>query len=375
MNAKRNIVDLAARVDIQINGTRPHDIQVHNDQFYGRILRYGSLGLGESYMDGWWDCKALDEALRRIIISDLGKHIRSNWRQLLAVALPYFMNLQSRRRRAFQVGIRHYDIGNDLYQKMLDERMVYTCAYWKDATNLDEAQEAKLDLVCRKIGLQPDQRVLDIGCGWGSFMRFAAEKYGVRCVGLTVSKKQVELGQQMCAGLPVEFCLEDYRSYQPDESFDHVVSLGMFEHVGVKNYRAFFEIARRLLKPKGLFLLHTIANNISHRVGDAWYAKYIFPNSIIPSLAQISQASERIFRIEDVHNFGSDYHRTLKAWYTNCKEAWPELEETGKYDERFWRMWRYYLLTSAASFQARSNQLLQIVCAPHGVPGEYRSVR
>jgi len=273
--------------------------------------------------------------------------------------------------RAFKVGEQHYDVGNDLYAAMLDKRLVYTCGYWKAAQTLDEAQEAKLDLVCRKLGLKAGQRVLDIGCGWGSFAKFAAEKYGVHVVGVTISKEQIALGQKLCEGLPVELRFQDYRDV--NEQFDHIVSLGMFEHVGIKNYRTYMEVAARCLKDDGLLLLHTIGNNTSNTAGDAWISKYIFPNSILPSAAQITKAYEDIFVMEDWHNFGAYYDLTLMAWFQNIDRAWPQLKD--KYNDRFYRMWKYYLLSCAGSFRARRIQLWQIVLSKKGVPGGYQPIR
>jgi cyclopropane-fatty-acyl-phospholipid synthase len=271
-------------------------------------------------------------------------------------------------RRAWQVGEAHYDLGNDFYQKMLDSRMTYTCGYWENATDLEAAQEAKLDMICRKLDLKPGQRVLDIGCGWGSFMGFAAEHYGVECVGVTISREQAAHGQKLCEGLPVEFRLTDYRNL--DEKFDHIASIGMFEHVGHKNHHAFFDVARRCLKEEGLFLLHTIGKNRRDSTPDPWIDRYIFPNGDLPSLDRISVAVEDQFIIEDVHNFGADYDKTLMAWNENFQAAWPEL--SNRFDERFKRMWEYYLQACAGAFRSREIQLWQLVLSPDGVPGGYR---
>ena len=273
--------------------------------------------------------------------------------------------------RAFQIGRHHYDIGNDLFSRMLDRRMIYSCGYWKNATTLDEAQEAKLDLVCRKLGLCPGMRVLDIGCGWGGTARFAAERYGVAVVGITVSEKQVQLAQEACAGLDIDIRLQDYR--QLDGTFDRVLSIGMFEHVGCKNYRAFMRVVRDRLVDDGLFLLHTIGSNRSVTRTDPWTERYIFPNSMLPSAAQIAAAAEGTLVIEDWHSFGPDYDTTLMHWHRNFVEHWSELVD--RYDERFHRMWRYFLLSSAGSFRARHNQLWQVVLSPSGVPGGYRALR
>lgn len=355
---------------IEINGTHPWDIHVHNDNFYQRVLTQGSLGLGESYMDAWWDCEKLDQFFYRILRANLEDTVKRNWKLLVSVLAARIFNLQSRR-RAFQIGEKHYDLGNELFEHMLDKRMVYSCAYWKGAHTLDEAQENKLDLICQKIGLQPGMRILDIGCGWGSFAKYAADKYSVTVVGITVSKEQVALGQNTCKGLPVEIRLQDYRDI--NESFDHIVSLGMIEHVGYKNYKTYMQCAHKCLKDDGLFLLHTIGGNESVMSGEPWTNKYIFPNGMLPSVKQISSAIEGLFVMEDWHNFSVDYDKTLMAWHRNFVNGWDTLKL--QYDERFYRMWRYFLLSYAGAFRARKNQLWQIVLSKRGVLGGYTSIR
>jgi len=370
MNPRENyIVELLKDADIQINGSRPWDLTVHDERLFDRTLAHGSLGFGEAYMDGWWDCEALDQMLTRIFASEIDRKVR-NWRTGLDVLVARARNAQ-RKSKAFEIGERHYDVGNDLYRAMLDPRMVYTCGYWKDATDLASAQEAKLDLVCKKIGLKPGMRVLDIGCGWGSFAIYAAQRYGVEVVGITVSKEQESLATQRGQGLPVKFRLQDYRDVTG--TFDRIVSLGMFEHVGYKNYRTYMEVAHRLLPDEGLFLLHTIGGNRSVHATDAWVEKYIFPNSMLPSIAQIGSSIEGLFVMEDWHNFGTDYDKTLKCWYANFEKAWSELAD--RYDERFHRMWRFYLLSSAATFRARNNQLWQVVLSKGGLKNGYQSIR
>ncbi len=358
---------LLAKADIRINGDRPWDIRVTDNRVFPRTFAQGSLGFGEAYMDGWWDCEAIDEMLTRVFRSDIEKDIRS-WRTLALMAKSRLFN-QGRVAKAYEIGEKHYDAGNDLYEAMLDTRMVYTCGYWKDARNLDEAQEHKLDLVCRKIGLKEGMRVLDIGCGWGSFAKFAAERYGAQVVGVTVSKEQVELGNKRCEGLPVEIRLQDYRFIEGE--FDRVISLGMFEHVGYKNYKTFMDVCHRVLTDDGMLLLHTIGRNYSVHSTDPWIDKYIFPNSMLPSIEQIGRAAGKLFVMEDWHNFGTDYDKTLLAWYDNIESAWSRLPS---YDDHFQRMWRFYLLSSAATFRARKNQLWQIVYSK-GLPKGYRSLR
>ena len=363
--AERRIDGILAGTTVEVNGPNPWDPQVNNPGFYKRVLVNGSLGLGESYMDGWWDCEQLDEMYNRLLRSKASR--RAFVAYLAPWLLSVFANLQNKA-RAFQVGEEHYDLGNDLYRAMLDEQMIYTCAYWRDADNLDDAQQHKLELVCRKLDLQPGMRVLDIGCGWGGFAKYAAQNYGVEVVGVTVSKEQVKLGEVHCRGLPVELRLQDYRDV--DEQFDAIVSLGMFEHVGHKNHRAYMKVVRRCLKDKCRFLLQTIGKNHSWVGVDPWISKYIFPNGEVPSLRQISAALESLMVIEDVHNFGADYDRTLMAWFDNFHNAWPQLREN--YSERFHRMWKYYLHVCAGAFRARNLQLWQIVISKGAPEGAYR---
>lgn len=355
-----------SKADIEINGNNPWDIQVHNKSMYQRVLAEGSLGLGESYMDGWWDSHCLDEFFNRILRAGLDRDIQS-WKTIFDHLKARLFNFQ-KISRACHVGKKHYDIGNDLYQCMLDELMIYSCAYWPESDTLDDAQRAKLDLICRKLHLKPGMKVLDIGCGWGGTARFAAERYGVSVTGVTISEEQLKLGCDMCQGLSVDIKLQDYRSL--DGKFDRILSIGMFEHVGYKNYRTFMEKTKRLLKEDGLLVLQTIGANRSTVRTDPWIEKYIFPNSMLPSPVQITTAVEGLFVIEDWQNLGPDYEKTLLHWHQNLQENWKDIKH--RYDDRFYRMWNYYLLSCAGSFRARKNQLWQIVLSPSGVPGGYQ---
>ncbi len=368
---KKLVEKLLELADVKINGDRSADIQIHDDRFYKRAVTEVELGMGESYMDGWWDSEKLDELIFKIIRADLLNKVKANLKVALQLAGFYLINMQSRR-RAFIIGEKHYDLGNDLFRQMLDKRMNYSCAYWKNAETLDKAQENKLDLICRKIQLKHGMKVLDIGCGWGGFAKYAAEKYDVKVIGITVSKEQVNLAKEMCKDVPVEIRLQDYRDL--NEKFDRIVSVGMIEHVGHKNYSEYFKIAANNLLDDGLFLLHTIGEVKSTKNTDAWTHKYIFPNGMLPSIAQLSKAIEGKFIIEDLHNFGADYDKTLMAWYKNFNNNWDKLKNN--YSERFYRMWKYFLLSSAGAFRARNkNQLWQIVLSRKGVLGGYNSIR
>lgn len=360
-NAETMIRELLEQAEVEVNGSNPWDIQVNDKRLYDRILQDGSLGLGEAYMDGWWDAHSVDEFIARVLKARLDEKVVNETRYLFQVLRAKLFNRQSSA-RAFKIAEAHYDLGNDLYRAMLDKRLNYTCAYWKKARNLDDAQEAKLDLVCRKIGIHKGMRILELGCGWGSFAKYAAEKYGAEVLGVTVSKEQVALGNELCKGLPVELRLQDYREVKG--TYDAVVSIGVMEHVGYKNYSTYMDVVDRCLKTDGIAFVHTIGGNHSITTGEPFTDKYIFPNGMLPSIAQLGKALEGRFVMEDWQNFGPYYDPTLMAWHANFEKAWPELKKD--YDERFHRMWRYYLLSSAGGFRSRSTQLWQIVFTRQG---------
>jgi len=375
---------MLALADVLIDGDRPWDIKVHDERLYARVLAQGSLGFGEAYMDGWWDSDAVDDLIYHLISSRLDEKV-TPWR-LLPHYLKSKLTNQGRKSKYLEVGEKHYNTGNDLFEAMLDSRMTYTCAYWKGLEskpeNLDGAQEQKLDLVCKKIGLKKGDHVLDIGCGWGSFAKFAVEKYGAKVTGINNSSEQIALIQKKMGNLlktplnpdgSIDVKVMDYRALTGN--FDHVISLGMFEHVGDKNYRTYMETVRRVLKDDGLFLLHTIGHNRASSGVDPWIERYIFPNGMIPQSSKVAHAFEGLFVMEDWQNFGADYDRTLMSWDKNFDKKWVELKGTGKYSDRFYRMWKYYILSCAGAFRARVGiELWQIVLSPRGVPGGYSRV-
>ena len=364
VSAFQRLLDPAGVV---IDGPRPWDPQILDSRALSEVLRRGSLGAGEAFMRSWWDVERLDEFFFRIMRARLNKSKSLRSLDTLKLVAGAWLRNPQGRSRAFDVANAHYNLDNNLFAAMLDKRLTYSCGYWAGTDNLDAAQEKKLDMICRKLRLQSGQRVLDIGCGWGSFCKFAAENYGVDVVGITISKEQLQLARELCLGLPIELRLEDYR--ETTGTFDHIVSIGMFEHVGVRNYRSFFETASRCLKPDGLFLLHTIGGNFTATTTDPWINRYIFPNGQLPSVRQLGEASEGLFVVEDIHNFGVHYDKTLMAWFENFECAWPELKT--RYDDTFFRMWKYYLLQSAGAFRARDVQLWQVVFSGRGAVSGY----
>ncbi len=362
------IESLFVSADIHVNGDRPWDMQIHDNALFARILKGGSLALGESYSDGWWDCEALDQFFYRLFRARLNEKV--NPVTLVAVLQSLFLNMQNRARSLLVIK-KHYDLDVNLYNSFLDPYNQYTCGYFKDTDDLAKAQEQKLDIICRKLMVSPEDSVLDIGCGWGGFARFAAERYGCRVTGITISDEQLGYAREFCRGLPVEIVKSDYRDFRG--VFDKVLVCGMIEHVGYKNHRKLMEMACRSLKGRGLFLLQTIGSNISSRMGDPWINKYIFPNGLIPSARQIVAAAEGLFTIEDWHFLGSHYDRTLMAWYGNFIKNWDRIKSA--YDERFFRTWKYYLLSCAASFRAKVNDLWQVVFSKKGQIRDYACAR
>ena len=370
VSARQKVSSLLRAADIEIGGDRSWDIKIHDDRLYRRVLAEGTLGAGEAYMDGWWDVEQPDEFFTRLLSARIDRELRTP-SMLLQVLLSKFGNRQSRR-RSQQVADQHYNLSNRLYEAMLGPTMQYTCAYYgregEEAT-LDEAQRAKLSLVARKLHLEPGMRVLELGGGFGELSRYLAAEHGCEVFSYNISRQQVEYARALCKGLPVEIRQQDYRDAANESGdFDRVVSVGLMEHVGPKNYRGFFELAKSRLKAGGLALVHTIGGNVSRSTTDPWIARYIFPGGVIPSEAQLTRAKEGQFVLEDWHNFGPDYDRTLMGWHDNFIAAWPELKEIDGLDDRFYRMWRYYLLSCAGAFRSRGLNLWQLVLSPGDVP-------
>jgi cyclopropane-fatty-acyl-phospholipid synthase len=366
MNAKDKVQEILALADIEINGPDPWDIQIHDERFYQRVLSHGSVGLGDSYMDGWWDVPQLDEFFSKVQQAGLHNKVRT-FSVVWLSAKGRLLNRQAKW-RSRRVAHEHYDLGNELYQAMLDKNMQYTCAYWRGAKTLDEAQERKLNLVCRKLYLQPGMKVLELGCGFGGLARYMAKEYDCEVVSYNISREQLRFAREFCEGLPVRFEEKDYREAAREPQFDRVVAVGLFEHIGPKNHRSFLELARSKLKDGGLFLLHTIGATKSLTATDPWIDRYIFSGAVIPSILQLGEALEEVLVMEDWHNFGPDYDKTLMAWWKNFDTCYCTLDKQ-KYDKRFYRMWKLYLMMSAGAFRARRLQLWQIVLSKGNAEG------
>jgi cyclopropane-fatty-acyl-phospholipid synthase len=378
---QRRVFDAFSAAGIRINPLDPHpwDILVKDEnQFVRRIaspLNNGLTALGDMYVEGIWDCEAVSECFYRAFKARLNCRLIWNLPNVVQYLRSRLLNQQTRSKAAHDVA-SHYDLG-PAFEIMLDSTMAYTCAYWKEGvSNLEEAQLAKHDLCCRKLGISPGMALLDTGCGWGGLLKYAAENYGASpCLGVTLSPKQVALGTERCRGLPISLLVQDYRDVRG--TFDRIASIGILEHVGPKNHRAYFQKMHDLLKPGGLLLVHTIGSVIAsptvHLPEMHWINREIFPGAVIPSFGQIGSGGDGLFTALDAQEFGSYYDLTLMAWNKNFERRWPEIEHL--YTPRFYRLWRYYLQLCAAAFRAGKNYRLWQVVFGKEYPGVYQSVR
>lgn len=359
--ARQIIEPLLENAGIRINGPGPQDMCVHDQRIFQRMLRHKNLGLGEGYMQGWWDCENVDGFICRLLKAKADKTVSGS--PILRIAdLPRkFLNLQTIK-GARHVARKHYDLGNDLFMSFLDKNKQYSCAFFLDGDDLEQAQVRKLELICNKLELKPEDTLLDIGCGWGGLAGYAARTRGCTVKAINISREQANYAEKHCKGLPVEIERRDYREVQGQ--FSKIVSVGMFEHVGRKNHRTFMRTVHRLLERRGIFLLHTIGDNESKDRCDPWISKYIFPRGLVPGIGDLARAVDGLFVMEDWHNLGPHYDKTLMAWQDNFEKAWDKLRS--EYGETFRRMWNYYLWSCAGAFRARSMQLWQIVFTKQG---------
>jgi cyclopropane-fatty-acyl-phospholipid synthase len=363
---------------VRVGGDRPWDIRVNRDRLYRRALR-GSLGVGESYIDGDWDCEALDELFRRVLSSDARRYPLVRAAEGLKALQARFTNLQTKR-RSRAVAEEHYDLDHRMYALFLGPWNQYTCCFFDGTDDLERAEVRKLELICDKLELRPGDRLLDIGCGWGGLAKYAAQVRGCEVTGISLSDQQIRYAVEYTKGLPVTIRKLDYRDLPASglAPFDKISIVGMIEHVGYKNYATLMGVVHQMLKPDGLFLLHTIGNCERTQVVDPWIEKYIFRNSMAPAMSQLADAAEGRFVIEAWENYGQHYVPTLQAWYDRFNANWDRIRAlaTAKpFDERFRRMWNYYLMSCKAAFEVEQLHLWQLVMTRRGSGrGVYRRV-
>jgi len=400
---RQAVQKILSPLDIQINGNRPWDMIVYDQETYKRILSEGSLGLGESYINGGWDSLQLDEFFCKLT-KDKPDIKTFNPRVIIPILASKLFNPQ-REGKSKRVIDQHYNLGNHFYTQMLDRNyMQYSCAYFKDTDNLDEAQKNKLELICGKLHLpkkgegQTD-RILEIGSGFGGFAKFATTNYNCEVTGYNISREQAAFSRELTKDLPVKIMELDYRDAivsRNKESFNKVVSIGFWEHAGPKNYRTGMEIVDFCLKPEGLFLLQTIGRHNNHgKRFDSWINYRIFPGGCLPFASEILESSEGLFRLEDVHNFGHYYADTLGAWFKNFDSNWKQFKEENGEEfykklkvsfkdwpdfekdegEKFYRMWKYYLLSCKGAFESGSIDLYQFVFSKGNFSWLYEPVR
>jgi cyclopropane-fatty-acyl-phospholipid synthase len=332
---------------IHLGGDQPWDVQVTDPRFYSSVLLRGSLGFGESYMRGWWHVEDLEEVAYRLSRAGLHWVARALPPHLVALAAASFSNRQTRTDSVNLVD-RHYNLGNDLFRGFLGRSMVYSCAYFDDTESLDRAQELKLDLICRRLGLKAGERLLDIGGGWGEFARHAALHYGCHVTSINIADEQIRHARERCAGLPVEIVKCDYRDLRG--SFDKVAVIAMLTHVGHSNYRRFMTIVHDCLATGGRVLVETLGSRISKVNCEPWTNRYIFPGGVVPSLRQIDRAADGLLARTEVTEFGHHYVPTLRSWNANLHASWPQL--AGRYPETTRLMLGYFFLTVAGAFRA-----------------------
>lgn len=343
---------LLARAGVAVGGARPWDIRVRHPGFFARVRAGGSLAAGEAYADGWWESDRLDEFFHRVFKAGLPERLApapwSGARRLLARLLG----------RAPRGPEAHP--GGEVFRAMLGPTMSFSSGYWRDARGLDEAAEAAMELACRKLELRPGMSVLDLGCGWGAFARHAARTRGVSVVGVDIACERVNAGRELCKGLPVALRVQDHAEVRG--RFDRVVSLGLAEEVGPAGCGGLMAAAARCLKPDGVALIQAAARNAPASRRDPWLERCGFAGGAAPSLSRLVQAMEGRFVVEDVHNLGPHYDRTLMAWHENLERRWHRCRG----DERLYRTLKFSLLASAGAFRARRSQLFQILMSRPG---------
>lgn len=334
--------------DVAINGTRRWDIRVSDDRFFPSVLFQGSLGLGESYLRGWWTCEDLEELFYRLITGGLERISRALPVHMIGRLADRFVNQQTRD-KSLRVAERHYNLGNDLFLSFLGAYKNYSCGLYESTQTLDEAQVAKMEKICHELDLRPGDRLLDVGGGWGEFARFAATRHGCHVTSINIADEQIAYATEYCGDAPVEIRKCDYREISG--RYNKIAVIAMLTHVGYKNYRLFMEVMSRCLEPNGLILIETVGGHVSQTNCEPWTDKYIFPGGMIPSLEQLDRSVEGLFHRTRISEFGLSYVRTLRSWHQNLLAAWPTLRH--RYDDSTRLMFEYFFLSCAGAFRAR----------------------
>ena len=338
-------------------------IQVKNPRFFRRVLAAGNLGLGEAYIDRDFEMEVgtLQEFLTIMVRNRLGERIKLNAPAAVRVAWLRLTNALRGKTRNVQ---RHYDIGDDLFEALLDSTLTYSCGYAKKPTDdLDQLQFNKLDRICRKLGLRRGERLLDIGCGYGGLLIHAAKHYGVSVTGVTISRHHYERAKARAAeqGLTARVDVQFRDFTDLSGKYDKIVSVGMMEHVPRSEYRKYFNQIYKILEPHGVGLVHTIGANAPTNQHDPFIQKYIFPHSNQPRLSEICEQLEiHRLAILDVENMVRHYRYTTERWLENFHANRDRLDAT-RYDDAFVRMWEYYLCCGIAAATASDSALYQVL--------------
>lgn len=357
---------------------KSHDIRLDSclkKSFFRKVYANPSLGLAESYfLDHAWVCDDLVGLIDRIMKADLLSKLSLVMKlRLVLKSLPQFFKtwvFNKVRSKPYEIGQQHYDKGNSLYKEMLgSDDMTYSCGLWDDADDLKQAHLNNFDRACQNMKLKPGMKVLDVGCGNGSFLKYAAEKYGIEGVGITVSEEQAKFAREFCEDLSIKIMVRDYRELGEEffGYFDAIASFGMFEHVGPRNHQTYFKMISKYLKPGARFFFHTIANFKKAIFLDPFIFKWIFPSSYVPTIKQVLNAAKEYFiHIETYDVKAENYAKTLAVWYKRFKDGWESKLRHLYYDkvmqgDSFYKMWCYYLASCQALFKVNGKYVLQVV--------------
>ncbi len=360
------------------------DIRVNDENFFKRIVLYGDIGFGESYMLNEWETSNLTNVISFLLgnmkyiptLSGARKTFSPVNLLKLINRIQHVLNPNSLKGAKQNIS-KHYDLSNEFFSQFLDRTMTYSCALFKDPDDtLEDAQIRKYDSLCKSTKLSKDDHVLEIGCGWGGFAIHAAKNYGCKVTGITISKKQYDLARERvrAAGLEdkVNIVFEDYRKVKGE--FDKVISIEMIEAVGHRYFKTYFDKINKILKPNGVLGLQAIiipdSRYSEYRKSVDWLQKHIFPGGLLPSIAKINESlnASGNLNLYSLKEMGLSYARTLKNWYDNFQSNLGTVRALG-FDDVFIRKWEYYLCSCEASFLQRNINVVQMVYARPNNPG------